>query len=159
MRARCDGFVPATVTCPANHYQGTTATNSTCRTYPYPLLENNIFWQISAYYIGVGALSAQYQQNVVSLRRWGPLSLLNPVTNTPPANYRLTAGSPILDLITREGCWWNSTELSPSRLGRAALTRRGTYREIGKQRDYLDLGQAIRRSSTSTILNSRKRHA
>jgi len=30
-------------------------------------MENNIFWQNSAYYIGVGALSAQYQQNVVSL--------------------------------------------------------------------------------------------
>ena len=36
-------------------------------TFSYPLLENNIFWQNSAYYIGVGALSAQYQQNVVSL--------------------------------------------------------------------------------------------
>ncbi len=47
--------------------QGTTATNGTCRTFSYPLLENNIFWQNSAYYIGVGALSAQYQQNVVSL--------------------------------------------------------------------------------------------
>jgi hypothetical protein len=59
--------LPATVTCPPNHYQGTTATNGTCKTYSYPLLENNIFWQNSAYYIGVGALSAQYQQNVVSL--------------------------------------------------------------------------------------------
>jgi hypothetical protein len=59
--------LPATVTCPANHYAGTTATNGTCRNYSYPLLENNIFWQNSAYYIGVGALSAQYQQNVVSL--------------------------------------------------------------------------------------------
>jgi hypothetical protein len=59
--------LPATVTCPPNHYQGTTATNGTCRSFSYPLLENNIFWQNSAYYIGVGALSAQYQQNVVSL--------------------------------------------------------------------------------------------
>jgi hypothetical protein len=59
--------LPATVTCPSNHYQGTTQVNGTCRTYSYPLLENNIFWQNSAYYIGVGALSAQYQQNVVSL--------------------------------------------------------------------------------------------
>jgi hypothetical protein len=57
----------ATITCPAGHYQGTTATNGTCRNYSYPLLQNNIFWQNSAYYIGVGALSAQYQQNVVSL--------------------------------------------------------------------------------------------
>ncbi|MGC1451125.1 MAG: choice-of-anchor D domain-containing protein [Candidatus Sulfotelmatobacter sp.] len=59
--------LPATITCPPNHFAGTTATNGTCRTYSYPLLENNIFWQNSAYYIGVGALSAQYQQNVVSL--------------------------------------------------------------------------------------------
>ena len=59
--------LPATVTCPAGHYQGTTATNGTCKTYSYPLLLNNIFWQNSAYYIGVGALSAQYQQNVVLL--------------------------------------------------------------------------------------------
>jgi hypothetical protein len=59
--------LPATVTCPAGHYQGTTASNGTCRNYSYPLLQNNIFWQNSAYYIGVGALSPQYQQNVVSL--------------------------------------------------------------------------------------------
>jgi hypothetical protein len=60
--------LPATVTCPPNHFApGTSATNGTCTKYSYPLLENNIFWQNSAYYIGVGALSAQYQQNVVSL--------------------------------------------------------------------------------------------
>jgi hypothetical protein len=59
--------LPATVTCPPNHYAGTTASNGTCRTVSYPLLQNNIFWQNSAYYIGVGALSAQYQQNVISL--------------------------------------------------------------------------------------------
>jgi hypothetical protein len=59
--------LPASVTCPPNHYQGATATNGTCRTYSYPLLQNNIFWQNSSYYIGVGAMSAQYQQNVVSL--------------------------------------------------------------------------------------------
>jgi len=60
--------LPATVTCPANHYASTgSARNGTCRSVSYPMLENNIFWQNSAYYIGVGALSAQYQQNVVSL--------------------------------------------------------------------------------------------
>jgi Bacterial Ig domain len=56
------------VRCPANHYQGATAMDGTCRMYSYPLLQNNIFWQNSAYYIGVGApLSAQFQQNIVSL--------------------------------------------------------------------------------------------
>jgi len=59
--------LPATITCPDNHYAGGSARNGTCRNYSYPLLQNNIFWQNSAYYIGVGALSTQYQQNVVSL--------------------------------------------------------------------------------------------
>jgi hypothetical protein len=60
--------LPATVTCPANHYApGTSASNGTCRKYSYPLLTNDVFWQNSAYYIGVGALSNQFQQNVVSL--------------------------------------------------------------------------------------------
>jgi Bacterial Ig domain len=65
--------LPATVHCPPYHAAGTNgpsstaAVNGTCRTLSYPLLLNNIFWQNSAYYIGVGALSAQYQQNVVSL--------------------------------------------------------------------------------------------
>jgi hypothetical protein len=31
--------------------------------------------------------------------RWGPLSLVNPVTNTPLANYALTTGSPIIDFV------------------------------------------------------------
>ena len=55
------------VVCPANHYAGTTAGDGTCRSISYPYLADNIFWENSAYYIGVGALSAQYQQNVVSL--------------------------------------------------------------------------------------------
>jgi len=59
--------LPATITCPPNHYSGATAKNGTCRTFSYPLLENNIFWQNSAYYIGVGAVSNQFQQDVVSL--------------------------------------------------------------------------------------------
>ncbi len=59
--------LPGTITCPANHYGTGSARNGTCRNFSYPLLENNIFWQNSAYYIGVGALSAQYQQAVVSL--------------------------------------------------------------------------------------------
>ena len=60
--------LPAKVTCPAGHFApGTGANNGTCRNYSYPMIENNIFWQNSTYYIGVGALSAQYQQSVVSL--------------------------------------------------------------------------------------------
>ena len=54
------------VVCPPGHFQ-TTATNGSCKTVSYPKLENNIFWHNSSYYIGVGALSPQFQQNVVSL--------------------------------------------------------------------------------------------
>ena len=60
--------LPTSITCPAGHYDNTgPQINGTCRNFSYPVLENNIFWQNSAYYIGVGALSAQYQQNVISL--------------------------------------------------------------------------------------------
>jgi hypothetical protein len=67
--------LPATINCPAGHYAGATSTNGTCRTFSYPLLQNDIFWQNSAYYIGVGAMSPQFQQNVVSL--------FNAFTTTP----------------------------------------------------------------------------
>jgi Putative Ig domain/Bacterial Ig-like domain (group 3) len=53
--------LPASIVCPAGHFQaGTTATDGTCRSVSYPLLDNNIFWQNSAYYIGVA-------QNVATL--------------------------------------------------------------------------------------------
>ncbi len=56
------------ITCPANHYApGTTAVNGSCAAVSYPYLANNVFYQNRTFYIGVGALSAQYQQNIVSL--------------------------------------------------------------------------------------------
>jgi hypothetical protein len=59
--------LPANVRCPDGHYAGNNPNNANCRGYSYPLLTSNVLWQNSSYYIGVGALSAQYQQNVVSL--------------------------------------------------------------------------------------------
>ena len=61
--------LPATVTCPAGHYSGTTATNGTCRSASIPLLANDVFWQNRSFYIGVGTLGTgtQNQQNVVAL--------------------------------------------------------------------------------------------
>ena len=62
--------LPATITCPANHFKpGTSATNGSCRTISYPQLWNNAFWQNRTFYIGVGSLGTgtQNQQNVVSL--------------------------------------------------------------------------------------------
>ena len=58
---------PATITCPANHYAGTAANNGSCKSVSYPYLANDVLWQNRSYYIGVGALSAAYQQNIVSL--------------------------------------------------------------------------------------------
>jgi Bacterial Ig domain len=58
------------IICPAGHYRGTTAAsadNGTCMNYSYPQLGNNIFWQNAAFQAGVGALSPQYQQAVVTL--------------------------------------------------------------------------------------------
>jgi hypothetical protein len=78
--------LPATITCPSGHYSGTTATNGTCRSYSYPLLANNVLWQNSAYYIGVGALSPAFQQNVVSL--------YNAFTGTAAASQTATGSCP-----------------------------------------------------------------
>jgi hypothetical protein len=61
--------LPATITCPSNHYQGTTASNGSCRYVSYPELYNDVFWDNRSYYIGVGALGTgtTNQQNVVTL--------------------------------------------------------------------------------------------
>src|SRR5207248_10695634 len=55
-----------TVASPPGDFQPT-ATNGSCKTVSYPKLESNVFWHNSAHYIGVGALSPHFQQNVVSL--------------------------------------------------------------------------------------------
>jgi len=52
-------FAGLTITCPTDH--------PNCRGFSNPYLANDVFWQNRAYYIGVGALSTQYQQNVVTL--------------------------------------------------------------------------------------------
>jgi hypothetical protein len=61
--------LPATISCPAGHYNSPGASNGTCRTVSYPLLDNNVFWQNRSFYIGVGALGGGTlnQQNVVTL--------------------------------------------------------------------------------------------
>jgi hypothetical protein len=54
-----------TVTCPTGH--------PNCRSVSYPQLENNIIWDNSSYYIGVGPLApgTQNQQNLVTLFNMG----------------------------------------------------------------------------------------
>ena len=60
---------PATITCPAGHFAGTTAANGTCKTASYPELYNDVFWQNRSFNISVGTLGAGIlnQQNVVAL--------------------------------------------------------------------------------------------
>ena len=53
------GSLTSAITCPVNHPY--------CASVSYPYLANDLFWQNRSFYIGVGALSAQYQQNIVSL--------------------------------------------------------------------------------------------
>jgi hypothetical protein len=48
-----------TVTCPANH--------PNCTQFSNPLLANDLFWQNRSYEVGVGSLSAQYQQKIITL--------------------------------------------------------------------------------------------
>jgi hypothetical protein len=61
--------LPATITCPAGHYAGTTANNGTCRRVSYPLLANDVFFQNRPFHISVGSLGTGTlnQQNVVAL--------------------------------------------------------------------------------------------
>jgi len=80
-------FTTGAITCPAGHYApGSSATNGTCTKISYPALENNIFWQNRAFNIGVGALSPQYQQNIVSL--------FNAISETPAPNQTSTGACP-----------------------------------------------------------------
>jgi hypothetical protein len=103
-----------TVTCPPNHYQGATAANGTCKTYSYPYLANDVFWQNSSYYIGVGALSAQFQQNVVTL--------YNSFTSTP------APPQPTTDATTPNGAGFTITG------GTGACTT-ASYWDIGARGD------------------------
>jgi Abnormal spindle-like microcephaly-assoc'd, ASPM-SPD-2-Hydin/Bacterial Ig domain len=84
---------PATIVCPPGHYAGTTASNGSCRRYSYPLLANDVFWQNSAYYIGVGALSPQYQQNVVTLYN---AFTATPAASQPQADATTTNGNGVI---------------------------------------------------------------
>ncbi|HYM06235.1 MAG TPA: hypothetical protein VEU11_06710 [Terriglobales bacterium] len=67
---------PLTITCAPGH--------PNCTKVSYPKLENDIFWQNSSYYVGVGGLApgAQNQQNVVTL--------YNAFTTTTPPNQTAT---------------------------------------------------------------------
>jgi Abnormal spindle-like microcephaly-assoc'd, ASPM-SPD-2-Hydin len=83
------------VTCPSNHYQGATQSNGTCVQFSYPLLLNNVFWDNSTYYIGVGALSAQFQQNVISLYESFTSTLAPSQSNTDASTLNPTGGATI----------------------------------------------------------------
>jgi hypothetical protein len=69
--------------CPANHgVTGDTTDGNNCAASSIPYLANDLFWQNRAFYVGVGALSARYQQNVISI--------YNAFTGTAPASQTAT---------------------------------------------------------------------
>ena len=56
------------IVCPVDNVApNTPRKNGTCMRVSYPVLANNVFWENSAYYVGVAPFSAQYQQAVVTL--------------------------------------------------------------------------------------------
>ena len=67
------------VVCPAGHYTSASAKNGNCVVASVPELYNDLIWQNSTYYIGVGALSTQFQQTVISLYN----SFTSPATLAP----------------------------------------------------------------------------
>ena len=83
------GPVISQITCPANH--------PNCTGVSFPYLANDLFWQNRTFYIGVGSLSATYQQNIVSM--------YNSFTGTAPASQTATgscvAGSSYWDIGVR----------------------------------------------------------
>jgi hypothetical protein len=68
------GLSPA-LSCPTG---GNVGAHPNCRAVSYPLLDNNVIWQNRAFYIGVGALSPAFQNNIVTL--------YNAFTSTPAPN-------------------------------------------------------------------------
>jgi hypothetical protein len=78
-----------TLTCPA--------ANPNCQVYSNPYLANNIFWQNRSFYVGVGATSPTYQQNIVTL--------YNSFTASTPASQTATgacvSGSSYWDIGVR----------------------------------------------------------
>jgi len=100
-------FTTGPITCPANHPY--------CTAISYPYLANDVFWQNRAFYIGVGALSATYQQNIVTL--------YNAFGNTPASN------QPQLGASTANG---NGAVVTG---GTGACTPGASYWDIGVRGD------------------------
>jgi hypothetical protein len=92
--------LPATITCPAGFYAGSTANNGTCRRVSYPQLANNVFWQNRSFYIGVGPLGngTINQQHVVVLYNafqttTAPTQPSTPATTTNGGGVIITGGT------------------------------------------------------------------
>ncbi|WP_263355069.1 choice-of-anchor D domain-containing protein [Acidicapsa acidisoli] len=99
------------VTCPTR--------NPHCTTISNPYLANDVFWQNRSFYIGVGALSSQYQQNIVSL--------YNASFNSTPGT--AAASQPSADATTPLGTGSMITG------GTGACTPGASYWDIGVRGD------------------------
>jgi hypothetical protein len=100
-------FTGLSITCPDNH--------PNCTKISFPYLVNDVFWQNRAFYIGVGSLSAAYQQNIVAL--------YNAISHTPAATQPATGAT------TANG---NGAVITG---GTGACTPGATYWDIGVRGD------------------------
>ena len=90
--------LPAKISCPNGYVApGTSRNNGTCRQDSYPQLSNNVMWGNGTTYVGVGALSAQFQQNVVSLYN----SFTTNLVGTQTATGQCLSGSSYWDIGVR----------------------------------------------------------
>jgi HYDIN/CFA65/VesB-like, Ig-like domain len=100
-------FTGLSISCPANH--------PNCTKISFPYLVNDVFWQNRAFYIGVGSLSATYQQNIVAL--------YNAISGTAAAT------QPAMGATTANG---NGAVITG---GTGACTPGATYWDIGVRGD------------------------
>jgi Bacterial Ig domain len=100
-------FTGLTITCPTNH--------PNCTKVSFPYLTNDVFWENRAFYIGVGSLSAAFQQNIVTL--------YNAISRTPAVT------QPATDSTSAIG---NGTLITG---GTGACTAGATYWDIGVRGD------------------------
>ncbi|MDE2349629.1 MAG: hypothetical protein KGL92_14090, partial [Gammaproteobacteria bacterium] len=79
-------FKGLTITCPDAH--------PNCTQISTPYLTNNILWQNRTYYIGVGSLDANYQQNIVAIYNSAFSAAGTPQPGTPTKNQAATGSCP-----------------------------------------------------------------
>ncbi len=131
-------FAGLTLTCPANTPASTNL--SSCVNISVPYMANDVFWQNRSYYIGVGALSAAYQQNIVTLYNSFGTTTAPSQTTTGSC----VAGSSYWDIGVRgdkgPGAGGSGYSISPTY---SVLTNTGTLAESTDGTNYYGLNPTV----------------